>query len=68
MDKITLLESVERYLNNEMNMEEKAHFEQLRASSPDVDMMVVEHRFFLSKLKGFGLKKDFKHSLQNIHN
>lgn len=68
MDKITLLESVERYLNNEMSMEEKTRFEELRASSPDVDMMVVEHRFFLSKLKGFGLKKNFKHNLHNVHN
>lgn len=68
MDKNILLESVERYLNNEMTAEERSEFEQLRSSSPDVDMMVVEHRFFLSKLHAFGKNKNFKHKLQSVHN
>lgn len=69
MDKqITLLESVEKYLNNQMSQEEKMEFEKLRTSSPDVDMLVVEHRFFLSKLSAFGEKRNFKHKIQNIHN
>ncbi len=68
MDRIKLLESIERYLNNEMNEEELTKFEELRKTSADVDMMVVEHRFFLSKLEGFGKKRNFRLALQATHN
>src|SRR5215211_5186001 len=68
MDQLQLLEAVERYLLNEMNPEERAHFEQLRKTSPEVDQLVVEHTLFLSQLNRFGEVKHFKTSLHEIHN
>jgi serine protease Do len=68
MEQLQLLEAVERYLQNEMNPEEKAHFEQLRKTNPEVDQLVVEHTLFLSQLNRFGEVKHFKSSLHDIHN
>lgn len=67
MDQLQLLEAVERYLLNEMSPEERANFEQLRKSNPDVDQLVVEHTLFLSQLNKFGEVKQFKGSLHEIH-
>jgi S1-C subfamily serine protease len=67
MEQLQLLESVERYLLNEMNREEKAQFEQLRKTNPEVDQLVVEHTLFLSQLNKFGEVKHFKASLHDIH-
>lgn len=67
MEQLQLLEAVERYLLNEMSPEEKANFEQLRKTSPEVDQLVVEHTLFLSQLNKFGEVKHFKASLHDIH-
>ena len=67
MEQLQLLEAVERYLMNEMSVEEKAHFEQLRKTNPEVDQLVVEHTLFLSQLNKFGEVKHFKTSLHDIH-
>lgn len=63
-----LLEAVERYLNQQMSQEEKLHFEQLRASNPEVDHLVVEHQLFLQQMENFGNRKQFQSSLNEIHN
>lgn len=68
MEQLQLLEAVERYLLNEMSAEEKAHFEQLRKSNPEVDQLVVEHTLFLSQLNKFGEVRQFKGSLHDVHN
>jgi polyhydroxyalkanoate synthesis regulator phasin len=68
MEQLQLLEAVERYLQNEMSPDERAHFEQLRKTSPEVDQLVVEHTLFLGQLNKFGEVKDFKSSLHEIHN
>jgi serine protease Do len=68
MEQLQLLEAVERYLLNEMNPEEKAQFEQLRKTNPEVDQLVVEHTLFLSQLNKFGEVKNFKASLHEVHN
>jgi polyhydroxyalkanoate synthesis regulator phasin len=67
MEQLQLLEAVERYLLDEMSADEKAHFEQLRKTSPEVDQLVVEHTLFLSQLNRFGEVKHFKASLHDIH-
>jgi hypothetical protein len=46
MDDILLQEAVERYLKNEMSEQERAYFDQLRTSTPEIDQMVVEHAMF----------------------
>ncbi len=41
MDEITLIEQTERYLNNQMNSQEKEAFEALRSSNQEIDQLVV---------------------------
>lgn len=67
MEDSQLQDAIERYLQDEMGHEERAHFEQLRASSPEIDQFVVEHSLFLNRLNEFGDRKQFKSSLQDIH-
>ncbi|RXK58365.1 serine protease [Lacibacter luteus] len=68
MDEILLLDATERYLNGEMNAEEKAMFEQLRQSNQEVDQMVVEHTFFLQQFERYGGLREMKHTLHDVHN
>jgi len=68
MEDIQLLESVERYLRGEMNAEEKAYFEHLRTTNPELDQLVVEHTMFLVKLDEHGDRKNFRSGLNEIHN
>src|SRR5450432_2210225 len=68
MDERLILESIERYIRGEMLPEERVFFEQLRKSSPGVDQMVVEHTIFLNQMNRFGERKNFKSSLNDIHN
>src|SRR5689334_23370081 len=67
MDRIQLLDDIERYLRNEMDPGEKYAFEELRQADPDVDLMVVEHSLFMSQLEQFGEQKNFRTSLHEIH-
>nr|WP_294904230.1 S1C family serine protease [uncultured Lacibacter sp.] len=68
MDDILLLDATERYLNGEMNAEEKAMFEQLRQTNQEVDQMVVEHTFFLQQFERYGGVREMKHTLHDVHN
>ncbi|WP_290710740.1 serine protease, partial [Flavihumibacter sp. CACIAM 22H1] len=65
---LQLLEAIERYLNHEMSQEERTQFEQLRGSNPDIDQLVVEQQHFLHQMKEFGDTRQFKASLQEVHN
>ncbi len=68
MEEITMLDSIERYIKGEMLPEERVFFEQLRKSNPSVDQMVVEHTIFLNQMNKFGETKNFRSSLNDIHN
>jgi serine protease Do len=67
MDRIELLDEIERYLRNEMTPGEKFAFEELRQSDPDVDLLVVEHSVFMQQLEEFGDQKNFRSTLNEIH-
>ena len=67
MDDLRLLDTVERYIKGEMQPDERVHFEQLRKTNPEVDLLVVEHTFFLQQMNRFGEWKRFKSLLSNIH-
>ena len=67
MDRIQLLDDIERYLRNEMDPAEKYAFEELRQADQDVDLMVVEHSLFMHQLEQFGDQKNFRSSLHEIH-
>ena len=66
MDDIILLETIERYLSGEMTLQEKAFFEDLRKSNPEIDQSVVEHTYFLHGLEKYGAAKSFKHTLLEV--
>ena len=68
MEDIQLIESVERYLRGEMSAEEKAYFEQLRTTNPELDQLVVEHTMFLERLGEFGERKNYRTGLHELHN
>jgi serine protease Do len=67
MDRIQLLDDIERYIRNEMTPAEKYAFEELRQTDPDVDLMVVEHSLFMNQLEQFGDQKNFRSVLHEIH-
>jgi serine protease Do len=66
MDEILLLETIERYLGGQMTPQERAFFEDLRKSNPEIDQTVVEHTYFLHGLEKFGAAKSFKHTLLEV--
>jgi len=68
MDDILLIEAVERYLKNEMSAEERAFFENLRKTNPEIDQAVVEHTFLLHELDKHAAIKAYKHSLYETEN
>jgi len=67
MQDTTLLDAVERYLRGEMSPEEKALFEHVRNTNPEVDQMVVEHSLFLEHLNQYGEARRIKTQLNDIH-
>ncbi|HEV7329606.1 MAG TPA: serine protease [Flavisolibacter sp.] len=67
MDDIKMIEIVERYLAGEMVPDEKANFENLRKSNPEIDQLVVEHSYFLQQLNRFEDTKKFKNKLNDTH-
>jgi serine protease Do len=68
MEDIQLPDAVERYLQGQMTGEERAQFELLRKSNPEIDQFVVEHSLFLTQLNEFGERKQFRSALHEIHN
>lgn len=67
MEEMQLLDAVERYLANEMPAEERAFFEQLRKTNPEVDQLVVEHSMFLQQMDRFSDWKQYKSALGEVH-
>ena len=62
-----LLEVIERYLNGEMNADERRAFEQLRMENAEVDGKVIEHQQFTSLLKQYGERVQLENRLNAIH-
>lgn len=67
MNDLTLLNTVERYIQGEMTPDERLYFEQLRKTNPDVDQLVVEHTLFLQQMNRYGEWKKFKQTLNDVH-
>lgn len=68
MDDLVLLDTIERYLRQEMSQDERLHFEALRRQHPEIDQLVVEQHAFLQQLEHYGEIKKTKHQLLVIHN
>lgn len=67
MDDILLLEAIERYLNDDMSVEEHTYFETLRKNTPEIDQMVVEHNMFLHQMDMYSAHRNLKHGLHEAH-
>ncbi|MBM3445755.1 MAG: trypsin-like peptidase domain-containing protein [Bacteroidetes bacterium] len=67
MEQLHIAELVEKYLKSELNPEEKAQFEELRKSNPEVDQTVVEYHFFLEEMERYGQVRRFKSNLYDTH-
>lgn len=67
MEEIKIAEAIERYLAGEMSPEERAHFENLRKTNPEIDQAVVEHTFFLQEINRFEDVRQLKNVLNETH-
>ena len=67
MEQLHIAELVEKYLKGAPNQEEKALFEELRKSNPEVDQSVVEYHFFLEEVERYGQVRRFKSNLYDTH-
>ena len=67
MQENAILDAIERYLRGEMLPEEKAFFEHLRKTQPDIDQQVVEHTLFLNRLTQYGEITQLRSQLKEIH-
>lgn len=67
MDDLKLLEAVERYINGQMTPDERVLFEQARKRDPEIDLLVVEHTYFIQQLTHHDELKKFRHKLNDIH-
>lgn len=68
MDDILLQEAIERYLNNEMSEQERAYFEGLRTSTPEIDQLVVEHAMFQHEMDFYASRRRIKSQLHDTYN
>lgn len=67
MDDILLLEAIERYLNDDMSVEERTYFENLRKNTPEIDQMVVEHNMFLHQMDMYAAHRNLRHGIHDAH-
>jgi len=68
MNEFYLIESLERYINGEMEPDEKQYFEQQRAANPELDQMVITHRVFMQTLASYSERKNLQEELNSVHN
>ena len=67
MEDLILLETIEKYLGNQMDAQEKAAFELVRKNTPEIDQMVVEHAMFLGQINQYSAIKSIKQTLAQTH-
>src|SRR5437868_15532027 len=68
MDDILLLDAIERYMKNQMTVEEKTFFEEMRKNNPSIDELTVQHIFFLQQLEDTSKRKQYQHTLDEVEN
>ncbi|MBW8684010.1 S1C family serine protease [Chitinophaga rhizophila] len=67
MNEFSLIRDIERYLEGEMNEQEKAAFESLRQSDPVVDEQVLAHQQLIQQLEYFGRRTALQNKMDAIH-
>ncbi|MEO5996212.1 MAG: serine protease, partial [Chitinophagaceae bacterium] len=63
---ILMVETIEKFIQDEMNEAELVQFDEMRKNNPEIDQMVVEYTIFLNQLENFGERKNFKSTLHEI--
>ena len=59
MEDKELIETIERYLTDDMSSQERTQFETLRKNTPEIDQMVVEHKLFLDHMQSYTNRSSF---------
>jgi S1-C subfamily serine protease len=67
MEEILIIDAAERYMNGEMNHQERAYFEQLRKDNPEVDQIIAEHIFFVHEMQKYADVRKMKSLLSQVH-
>jgi serine protease Do len=67
MNEHQLLDVIERYLNGEMDQDERMRFELLRKGNTDIDSRVTEHQQFTEALRHYAERVELEHRLNAIH-
>jgi len=67
MEDLLVLETIEKYLDNQMDAQEKDAFELVRKNTPEIDQMVVEHAMFLGQINKYSAIKSIKQTLVHTH-
>jgi serine protease Do len=62
-----LLREIERYLEGEMNEQEKTAFDELRRTNSLINRQVEEHQLFLQHLGNYGQRQNLQAKLEKIH-
>jgi S1-C subfamily serine protease len=67
MNEFSLIRDIERYLEGEMNEQEKTAFEALRQSDPAVNEQVLAHQQLIKQLEYFGRRSALQEKMDKIH-
>ncbi|MGZ3872486.1 MAG: trypsin-like peptidase domain-containing protein [Mucilaginibacter sp.] len=67
MNDYQLTETIERYLNGEMDSDERARFETLRREDAGINAKVAEHKHFAGLIKQYGERLELERRLNAIH-
>ncbi|SHN77381.1 S1C family serine protease [Chitinophaga sp. CF418] len=67
MNDFTLIRDIERYLEGEMNEQERTAFEALRQSNPAVNEQVLMHQQLIQQLDQYGQRVAFQEKMDKIH-
>jgi serine protease Do len=62
-----LTELIERYINGEMNADERERFEAMRRENAAVESRIEEHAQFIGLLKQYGKRVELENRLNAIH-
>jgi len=68
MEDIQLQEAIERYLTDQMSVEERTQFEAIRKATPEIDQMVIEHAMFLREMELYVNRKNFSTLNKQVFN
>jgi len=67
MEEITLFESTERFLKNEMDESERVYFEEMRKNNPELDQQIVEYIYFIKEFEKYSDKKRLLNKLSEAN-